>query len=115
MKSETVVRSRNCYQSKIFTCTFLRGEARQSEGADAYHEGVTDHFQRFISSNVITVRRYGCIDAVDERGIVFFVIRSFARVFTRGSKGRMSPSEIRHIKKDLILSENDPPKTVIRR
>ena len=80
VKSETVVRSRNCVQSKIFTRTFLRGEARQSEGADAYHEGVADHFQRFISSNVITVRRYGCIGAVDKRGIVFFVIRSFARV-----------------------------------
>ena len=76
---EIVVRSRNCVQSKIFTSTFLRGEARRNEGADASHEGVADHLQCSVSSNMFILRRYARSGAVDMHEIVFFVICSLPR------------------------------------
>ena len=76
------------FRAKIFTGTFLRGEARRNEGADASHEWVADHLQRSISSNMFILRRYERSGAVDKREIVFFVMCSLPR-FSRGeSKGR---------------------------
>ena len=85
---ETVVRSENCRQHKKKSRTFLRGEARRNEGADASHEWVADHLQRSISSNMFILRRYERSGAVDKREIVFFRDMLFA-AFSRGeSKGR---------------------------
>ena len=77
-----------CCQHKKKSRAFLRGEARRNEGADASHEGVADHLQRSISSNMFILRRYARSGAVDMREMVFFVICSLPR-FSRGeNKGR---------------------------
>ena len=73
-------------QKKI-TSIFTR-RSKRNEGADASHEGVADHLQRSISSNMFILRRYARSGAVDMREMVFFVICSLPR-FSRGeSKGR---------------------------
>ena len=79
MKAETVVRSRNCVQSKIFTRTFLRGEARQSEGADAHHEGANDHFRRSISVDTLILRQDERGGAANEGTMVPFAMRCRTR------------------------------------
>ena len=68
-----------CCQHKKKSRAFLRGEARRNEGADASHEGVADHLQRSISSNMFILRRYARSGAVDMREMVFFVICSLPR------------------------------------
>ena len=90
---ETVVRSENCRQHKKKSRTFLRGEARRNEGADASREGVADHLQRSISSNMFILRRYERSGAVDKREIVFFRDMLFAAFFTRGKQGTTRPAE----------------------
>ena len=66
--------------------TAKQGEARQNEGAHAYHEGVTDHFQLFISTNVVIARRYGCMVAIDKRGVVIFRDALFRTGFMQGKQ-----------------------------
>lgn len=76
---------------QVGTLAFLhaakQGEARQSEGADAYHDGVADHFQRFISANMVIARRYGRIVAIDKRGVVIFRDALFPSGFMQGKQG----------------------------
>ena len=40
----------------IFTRRSKAKQGKGGEGADAYHERVADHFQRFMSTNVVIVR-----------------------------------------------------------
>ena len=96
---------KNWCQQKKNARTFLRGEARRNEGADASHEGVADHLQRSISSNMFILRRYARSGAVDMREMVFFVICSLPR-FSRGeSKGR------RGLQRVLMLAMTGPTTT----
>ena len=67
--------------------TAKQGEARQSEGADAYHDGVADHFQRFTSANMVIARRYGRMVAIDKRGVVIFRDALFPSGFMQGKQG----------------------------
>ena len=96
---------KNWCQQKKNARTFLRGEARRNEGADASHEGVADHLQRSISSNMFILRRYERSGAVDKREIVFFRDMLFA-AFSRGdSKGR------RGLQRVLMLATTGPTTT----
>ncbi len=67
--------------------TAKQGEARQSEDADAYHDGVADHFQRFISANMVIARRYERMVAIDKRGVVIFRDALFPSGFMQGKQG----------------------------
>ena len=64
----------------------LRGEAREEwrrqrvpEGADAHHEGTSDHFRRRISVDTLILRQDVSGGAANERTMVLFVMRCLPR------------------------------------